>query len=252
MAKAEQRQFDGARVFIYPTPPGVARSVAEEFVSLSQEAILQRGRFAVALAGGSTPRAIYELLASTEFKGAVDWARVFVFFGDERCVPPDDNESNYRMAREALLDHVPIPPSNIFRMKGELAPADAATEYEKELRKFFPSLEWPRFDLILLGMGDDGHTASLFPGTDALNETERWVVSNHVEKLHTDRLTLTLPAINHAARIIFTVTGDAKTPVLKRVLKPASDTDKLPASRVRAVDGTTEWHVDQRAARDLE
>jgi 6-phosphogluconolactonase len=203
------RELD--QVQAYPDMAGLARAAAEYFVTLSAIAIAAHERFTVALAGGSTPRAMYALLTLDEFATRVDWSRVQVFWGDERCVPPDHPDSNYRMARTTLLDHVPLPVGNVHRIHGELEPVQAATEYQEVLRAFFsPSYvgreidQTPvaRFDLILLGMGDDGHAASLFPGTAALGEQERWAMAHYVDKLGEWRITLT-PALLNAAAISY-------------------------------------------------
>jgi 6-phosphogluconolactonase len=232
----------------FDDPEGVARAAAGHFAELAGASISDRGRFSVALAGGSTPKLAYELLASEEYRDRIDWSRVFVFFGDERCVPPDHPDSNYRMATESLLAHVSIPLENVYRMKGELYPADSARLYEQELRAFFPNELWPRLDLVLLGMGDDGHTASLFPGSAALKEDTTWVAANWVEKFGTFRLTLTVPVINHAAHIIFLVTGEAKARRLAEVIPDARGTDALPSQLIRPVDGLLNWFVDKAAA----
>ena len=198
-----------AEVRVYAQALALARAAAGHFVALSLEAVSAHGRFAVALSGGSTPKSMYSFLATTEFATRIDWTRVHIFWGDERCVPPDHPDSNYGMAREALLDHVPIPADNARRVHGEMEPAQAAEEYERMLRAFFTQGQ-PRFDLILLGMGDDGHTASLFPGTAAIHEQTRWVVAHYVEKLRAWRVTLTPVVINAAANVTFVVSGTAR------------------------------------------
>jgi 6-phosphogluconolactonase len=175
-----------SEIRVYADAPALARAAAEQFVTLSAEAINQRGRFAVALSGGSTPTAMYALLATGEFAARVEWTHVHVLWGDERCVPPEHPDSNFRMAREALLDHVPLPAENIYRIGGEMEPAQAANEYERKLQAFFPNGQ-PRFDLILLGMGDDGHTASLFPGAAAIREQVRWAAACCADKLRARR-----------------------------------------------------------------
>ncbi|HVF55355.1 MAG TPA: 6-phosphogluconolactonase [Pyrinomonadaceae bacterium] len=226
----------------------VARAAANRFVELARAAVASKGTFAVALAGGSTPRSVYELLAGEEFRGAVEWGSVHVFFGDERCVPPDDADSNYRMANEALLSRVPIPTENVHRIRGESDAAANASLYEDEMRAFFGDVDWPRLDLVFLGMGEDGHTASLFPGTEALAETRAWVVANWVEKLGAWRVTLTAPTINHAAHIVFIVNGAAKAARLAEVIKGERRPAELPAQLVRPIDGILEWLVDRAAA----
>jgi len=180
------------------------RKAAERFITLAADAISRSGRFTVALSGGSTPKALYSLLASPAYRERIDWSRIHLFWGDERCVPPDHPESNFRMVQESLLSRIQIPSENVHRMMGEKEPEQARQEYEEHLKQFFrlPPGEVPRFDLILLGLGEDGHTASLFPGSAALNENQRLVATIYVEKLKAQRLTLTLPVINAAAQII--------------------------------------------------
>lgn len=232
----------------------LARAAAELFIETARAAIAARGRFSVALSGGSTPRALYHLLAGSEYHDRVDWSRTWVFFGDERCVPPTNAESNYRMAREALLFHVPVPATQVFRMRGEAADPDAAARlYEINLRRAFALApgELPRFDLILLGMGPDGHTASLFPHTEALRVQDRLVVANWVEKLSATRLTLTLPAINHAALVVFLVAGADKAETLAAVLQGSPQPEELPSQQVAPPDGRVVWLVDQAAAAQL-
>ena len=226
----------------------MARGAAERFVELGQAAIDARGCFSVGLAGGSTPKRTYELLASEAYREQINWSKVHIFFGDERCVPPDHSESNYRMANEALISRVSIPPPNVHRINGLGDAVANASLYEDELRTFFNPASWPRFDLVLLGMGDDGHTASLFPGTKALVEPRAWVVANWVEKFGTFRITLTAPAINHAANIAFLVTGATKAERLLEVLRGALDPEKLPSQLIQPLDGSLFWLVDKAAA----
>lgn len=230
----------------------------KHFVALARKAITSRGQFAVALAGGSTPRATYALLATEEFAARVDWPRVHIFWGDERCVPPDHPDSNYRMAREALLDHVPLPARNVHPIQGEIDPEEAAADYERTLRSFFARNpngkeirgdgSTPRFDLALLGMGKNGHTASLFPGAVALHERKRWVVVNYVEKLSAWRITLTPVAINAAADVAFVVSGAGKAERLRHVLTGPYRPDVLPAQIVRPDCGRLLWLIDAAAA----
>ena len=235
---------------VFPDLNALVASAAEQVVTIAGAAIAARGRFAIGLSGGSTPRPLYELLASPAFASRIDWPNVHVFWGDERCVPPDHPDSNYRMARETLLDHVPLPPDNIHRMAGELDPAAAAADYESHLRAFFAGdgEAGPRFDLLLLGMGDDAHTASLFPGTAALGETERWVAANYVEKLDAWRLTLTPPALNAAAEIMVLVSGASKADAFHAVLSGPTDPDKYPAQVLNPDNGRLRWLVDSEAA----
>lgn len=229
----------------------VARAAAEEFVRLSRESVEARGAFSVALSGGTTPRRVYELLASDEYNARVDWSKVHVFFGDERTVPPEHSDSNYRMAREALLSRVSIPAENIHRIEGLGDAVANASDYESVMRGFFGDVDWPRFDLVFLGMGDDGHTASLFPQTSALEETRAWVAGNWVEKLGAWRITLTAPAINAARRVVFHVTGASKAERLNEVLNGARDPTRLPSQMIRPRDGTLRWYVDRAAAARL-
>ena len=230
----------------------LAQAAADYVVDCYREALGTYGDFAIALSGGSTPRTLFQLLADSAGAGAIDWSKVQVFWGDERTVPPDHPDSNYRMARETLFDHVPLPADNIHRIPAELPPEQAAQAYEATLRQFFESRVGGRFDLILLGMGDDGHTASLFPHTAALDETERLVVANDVPQLNTRRITLTYPVINRAAHVMFLVSGASKTAVLKAVLEGPSRPHDLPSQRVQPVNGDLVWLVDQDAAAQLE
>jgi 6-phosphogluconolactonase len=220
---------------------------AQEFVRCAREATAERGRFAVALSGGSTPKRLYQLLAGEPFRNQLDWGRVGIFWGDERCVPPDDPQSNYRMAREAMLEKLPIPADHIHRMEAERPDLDAAArDYQNVLARVLPG-EPPALDLVLLGMGPDGHTASLFPHTDALHETTRWVVPNHVPQLHTNRLTLTRPILNRAREVLFLVAGADKAERLAEVLAGPADPTRLPSQSIQP-DGQLVWFIDQAAA----
>jgi len=232
----------------------VSRKAAEEFVRLANEATVSNGRFTVALSGGSTPKALYTLLAGNTFRARIPWENVHWFWGDERCVSPDHADSNYRMARESLLDHAPIPQENIHRMLGEEADsAKAAASYEATIRESFGLApgQFPRFGLVLLGMGDDGHTASLFPHTAALSETKSLVVANYVEKFGTHRLTLTVPVINHAAQVAFLISGGSKTAVLKEVLEGKEDPQRLPSQFIHPVTGKLLYIIDRAAGQEL-
>ncbi|HZH91106.1 MAG TPA: 6-phosphogluconolactonase [Pyrinomonadaceae bacterium] len=230
----------------------VARAAALRFVELARAGIETGGRFSVALAGGSTPKRIYELLAGEDFGAQVDWSGVHVFFGDERCVPPDDADSNYRMANEALLSRVALPPENVHRMRGEGDAVANARLYEDELRGFFgDDAPWPEFDLVMLGMGDDGHTASLFPGTHALDARSAWVAANWVEKFDAYRITLTASAINQARRVMFIVTGAGKAERLQEVLYSAPEPKRLPSQLIQPRAGALAWFLDEAAAKLL-
>lgn len=239
----------GVEVKIVPDNATLARVAAQEFQRMAEAAVQEQGRFSVALSGGNTPRAVYSLLASEHKQ--LPWNRVHIFFGDERHVPPDNPDSNFRMASESLLSKVPIPEKNIHRIHAELEAEAAAAEYEQQLSSFFQltNQDWPRFDLIFLGIGDDGHTASLFPGSHALSETSRRVTANWVEKFKTFRITLTLPVLNHAAEVVFLVSGAGKAQILSQVLRPGAR--KFPAQNVQPANGRLLWLVDQDAGSPL-
>ena len=242
----------------------LARTAGEFFANQSQEAISQRGYFSVVLAGGQTPANLYALLTSEGFIHRIAWDKVHFFWGDERCVPPEHVDSNYNMARQYMLDHAPIPAETLHRIQGEREPKAAAKAYEAELRAFFgqerdPNSHQsaqnglqPRFDLVLLGMGDDGHTASLFPFSDALGATDRWVVAHFAESVRAWRITLTAQALNAAANVIFMVTGAGKAETLREVIHGERDTERLPSQLIQPVDGKLVWLLDQGAASRLE
>jgi 6-phosphogluconolactonase len=240
---------------VLATAADLFHAVAEEFVCVGRAAIGAQGRFTVALSGGSTPKGLYSLLASKYADFA--WNRVFLFFGDERHVPPTDPESNYRMVKESLLAKIAIPAENVFRVPAENPDASAAAaDYEAQLRRFFglrsgdrPG-EFPRFDLILLGMGPDGHTASLFPDSPALDEQSRLVVANWVAKFNTHRITFTFPVLNRAAEVIFLASGADKAEILHQVLE-GKNTPPLPSQRVQPTDGKLLWMLDEAAAAKL-
>lgn len=234
---------------ISPDKDAVARAAADLFIARGRAAIAQRGFYYVVLAGGSTPKATYQLLAQPEYAARLDWSKTHLFWGDERCVEPDDVQSNYRMVREALLNHIPITMDNVHRIQGEIQPHEAAEQYEKLLRRIWSNADWPRFDLVLLGMGDDGHTASLFPHTAALHENKRWVAANYVERVGMWRVTLTAPAINHAECVAFMVTGASKAARLKEVLNGVYKPQELPAQLIAPTDGDLLWLLDADAAR---
>ncbi len=224
-------------------------AAANLFLAACQATTDDQRNFRVALGGGSTPRVLNRLLASDAYRDKMDWDRVFFYWGDERTVAPDHEDSNYRMAAETLLNAVPVPPQNIYRMPAERADLDvAASEYQEALAAQFGANALPRFDLILLGMGSDGHTASLFPSTRALSERERWVVGNDVPQLGTRRMTLTYPVLNAAAVVVFTVAGKEKASALKRVLEGPIDTQLVPAQGVAPSHGEVFFLVDEAAA----
>ena len=241
---------------VVPDPTALARSLAEFVAAGAKAAIASRGRFTLSLAGGSTPKAAYALLAGEEFAQQIDWSRVLLFFGDERCVPPDDPLSNYRMVREVLLERVPIPPTNVHRIRGEVDPRDAAADYEAALRGLLgtdPTADTPgqSLDLVLLGLGEDGHTASLFPNQKAARASRRWVVAEYVPPVTMWRVTLAPVVLNSAIDVVFAVAGSAKAGVLRQVLEGPHQPEKLPAQVIRPSQGTLTWLVDRAAAAQL-
>jgi 6-phosphogluconolactonase len=233
---------------VYPDSQSFVDGAADFIAGLAASAIAERGRFTIALSGGGTPRAIDARLATADYRDRVDWSRLQVFFSDERCVPPDDTRSNYRMAHEALLAHVPLPSDNLHRIRGEDDPAQAALSYGQELSEVFRTSSAPVFDLVCLGMGDNGHTASLFPGTAALREHVRWVVPQYVEVMGTWRVTFTTVLINAARHVAFLAEGAGKAEMLWRVLEGRYRPDELPSQLVQPVTGQLHWLVDAAAA----
>lgn len=235
-----------ARVEVWRDLAELSERAAELFIAAAYDGITTEGVFNVALSGGSTPKATYERLAERGASESTAWLRTHVYWSDERCVPPTDEQSNYRMAKEALLDHVPVAPQRIHRMRGEDEPHVAAQSYAATLAENLAAHDY-RFGLVLLGLGDDGHTASLFPHTPALDETEKLVAANFINKLQVSRLTLTLPLINRASNIIFLVSGAAKADALQLSLEGDVDGRALPASLVQPVNGKLVWLVDEAA-----
>jgi 6-phosphogluconolactonase len=230
------------------------REAARRFVALARQAIAERGRFMVALSGGSTPKALFELLATDEWRDQVDWSRTHLFWGDERYVPQDHADSNFRMTREALLSKVDVPAENVHRVLTEDGtPEEVAAAYERTLREAFGTGEGeaPRFDLIHLGLGDDGHTASMFPGTNAMHEAERLVVPVWVEKFQSNRITMTPVVLNNAAEVQFLVAGASKVDVVPQVIRGAYEPDRLPSQTVRPRDGALRFLLDRDAAAGL-
>ena len=240
-------------VEIYSDSETLMRAAADRLAMLAGQAVSARGRFAIALSGGSTPRPLYQLLAGPPWASRLEWSRIHVFWGDERCVPPDHADSNYRMARAALLDHVAIPAAHIHRIAGESEPDDAARAYEQVLRAFFLCPEGPprrSFDVALLGMGDDGHTASLFPGTAPLAEQRRWVMPNYLAGASSPwRITLTPIVFNAVRDVVFLVSGESKAARLAEALE--SEENTLPVQRIRPATGAVTWMVDEAAASQL-
>lgn len=235
----------------------LVRGAADYVAGLAAEAIARDGRFTLALSGGSTPRPIYSRLASAAYAQRIDWSKVHIFFGDERCVPPDDAQSNYRMAREALLDHVPLAPANVHRIRGEDDPELAAAEYARELQAVFGGNAErggppPRgFDLILLGMGDNGHTASLFPGLAGVTETVRWMMAQYVEVAHMWRVTMTPVVINAARNVAFLVSGADKAEMMARIVEGPDQPIVLPCQAIKPAAGELRWLCDKGAAAKL-
>jgi 6-phosphogluconolactonase len=239
---------------LFPDADVLARAAAIQLLELSQAAIAERGVFTLALSGGSTPKKLYTLLAKDPAFAAFPWAKTHLFFGDERHVPPDNADSNFRMVKESLLSSGHVPAANVHRVFAELDnAAQAAAEYEAGMRRDFADNarldSFPRFDVVLLGMGPDGHTASLFPGSAALEEKTAWVAANWVEKFKTDRITFTFPVLNAARAVLLLVAGADKAPMIRQVLGDARGT--YPVERVQPRDGVKVWMLDHAAAAEL-
>jgi len=238
--------------FVEPDAAMLAERAARQFVESTERAVAKRGRARIAVSGGSTPKAAFGLLADAArlWCGRMPWRRIELWWVDERCVAPDDAESNYRMTREALLDHVPLTPEQIHRMEGELEPETGAARYEAELRDEFrlEGAELPRFDVVALGMGPDGHTASLFPQTAALHETARLAVANFVPQKQSWRMTLTWPVINSAAEVFFLIGGADKAQTVKEVWLGPRDAERLPSQLIMPVGGILTLLLDRAAA----
>lgn len=228
----------------------LGRAAAELFVAKAREAACARGRFSALLAGGETPRRAYELLAGEPLRSRVPWGAAHLFWGDERCVPPDSPHSNYGMVRRALLDRVPVEPGHVHPVRCGLSPEDAAAAYEEEMKDFFRGAT-PRFDLALLGLGADGHTASLLPGSPAVSEHVRWTAVAKRPEEAFSRVTVTLPLLNRAATVLFLVSGAGKAQVLRAILEDGETAARFPASLVRPASGDLRWFVDGAAASAL-
>jgi 6-phosphogluconolactonase len=237
---------------VLPDAAALTRRAVEFFVVEAEKAVAARGVARIAISGGSTPKVAFRTLAEQgeEWRERMPWAKLDLWWVDERCVPPDNADSNYRMTREALLDHVPLKPEQIHRMKGELEPDEAAAKYETELKKSFglKGPEIPRFDVVQLGLGPDGHTASLFPHTEALHITDRLVVANYVEEKDMWRVTLTRPIINHGRQVFFLIEGAEKAMILNEVLQGPRDPERLPSQFIAPVDGILTLLLDHAAA----
>jgi 6-phosphogluconolactonase len=238
--------------FVEPDAAALAARAARHFVERAEAAVAARGSARIAISGGSTPKAAFGLLADPQqpWRARMPWDKIELYWVDERCVPPDHPDSNYRMTREAMLDHVPLAPARIHRMEGELEPDAAAARYESELRNSFrlEGAETPRFDLIALGMGPDGHTASLFPHTAALHEMSRLAVANHVQNKDAWRITLTWPVINQGAEVFFLIGGADKAQILKEVMLGPRDTERLPSQLIAPAGGILTLLLDKAAA----
>ena len=248
-------EFNSQRkVILFPDSAPLAHRAAQEFVNVAVNAVAKHGSFTIALAGGSTPKILYSLLVDDPaFRSKLPWDKIHLFFGDDRHAGPDDKDSNYRMAYEAMLSKVAIPANHIYRIAAEKEAQQAADEYEATLRTAFQLSEdtLPRFDLVLLGMGPDGHTASLFPGTSAVHESKRLVAAPWVEKFNTFRITLTPPVLCNAAYVVFAAGGVDKTETLQHVLQGPYQPDLYPSQVIRPTHGTLLWLVDKAAARLL-
>ena len=237
---------------IFKDSEALSTAAAEIFVQAGMSAIEARGRYLVALSGGSTPSRMYRLLASDAYRDKVNWEQTFIFWGDERCVPPEDEGSNYHQAYESLLSQVPVPGENILRVKGELIPYEASIDYAQVLKKYGDvDREWPRFDLALLGMGEDGHTASLFPGSPIGVASPTLAVTADYQSRPAKRVTLTPLVFNSARKVLFLVTGVNKAVTLTRVLNDDSMPEQYPAQRIQPMDGEVVWLVDEAAASKL-
>lgn len=238
--------------FVEPDAAALARHAARHFTEMAEEAVAVRGHARIAISGGSTPKAAFQLLGdpAQPFRARMPWDRIDLYWVDERCVPPDNADSNYRMTREALLDHAPLRPEQIHRMEGELEPDAAAARYESALRNGFrlEGAETPTFDLIALGMGPDGHTASLFPHTEALHELGRLAVANHVQNKDAWRVTLTWPVINHGRSVFFLIGGADKAAILREVFLGPRDPERLPSQLIRPAGGILTLILDKAAA----
>ena len=236
-------------VNIFSDGQRLSHFAAELLAQTAQTAISERGHFLVALSGGGTPAALYRLLAASPYRESLPWERMLFFWGDERCVPPDDPESSYHQASTVWLAHVPVPPHNIFRARGELGPQEAAEDYARQLKLIAePGLDWPRFDFVLLGMGADGHTASLFPGSPLSSGQSTLAVSANYQDRPAQRVSLTPDVFNSARNVVFLASGPEKAAALSATLSGSRDLLKLPAQRIHPSDGQLYWLVDEAAA----
>lgn len=240
-----------AKLFILDGPDAVGLRAASIFKDQSINAVASKGRFSVAVSGGSTPLRLYEILGGTLRKD-IPWDRTEIFWADERCVPPDHEDSNYKGLHDALLSRIDIPAANIHRIKGEMSSEEGAREYEEELKRYFVNSGPPAFDFVVLGLGEDGHTASLFPESAALSEKKRFAVPVYVEKLRSRRITLTIPVLNNSPSILFLVTGLRKAGILKEILMDSGAGQKHPAGLISPVAGGVTWLIDREASSSLD
>lgn len=240
------------QLHVFPTVAELTEAVCNQIARASCQAKAESRRFSLALSGGSTPRTLHQTMTSTAHSKTICWEAIDFLFGDERMVPPDHNDSNFRMAQETLFSLAPIPPDNIHRMQGELSPADAAANYQRELNAVLTAGNdgFPNIDLVLLGLGPDGHIASLFPGTQILEEQKKWVSAVFVEKFNSWRLSLTYPIINRARKIFVLVTGESKADIVATLFTDARAAAQLPAKRL-APAGELHWYLDAAAAKNL-
>ncbi len=240
----------GAQVRVFEDIESLSRAAMELTVSLSQKVVASAGRAAIALSGGSTPKQLYALLGSAPGRDAVPWPHMHFFWADERCVPKDHPESNFKLAYDSFLSDMPLPAENIHRIKGELGPSRAARLYEDDMRNFFNGVDIPAFDIILLGVGQDGHTASLFPGSSALRETTRLALPVYLKRPKRDRVTLSLPVLNHAASVLFLAPGSAKAEAVSAILE-GDIAHRYPAGLVQPLRGQVTWFLDHESAGKL-
>ncbi|WP_165836382.1 6-phosphogluconolactonase [Taibaiella soli] len=232
---------------VFPTLDALDEATAALIITIAKSAVADKGRFTISLSGGQTPQRLYKLLAGPEYSMQMVWDKTFVFWGDERCVPPDDEQNNAHMARTALLDHITIPAANIYPVPVELSPEPAAHKYERQIKDFFLG-QPPAFDLILLGLGENGHTASLFPGTDALGESDRLIKDVYVTEQKMYRITMTAKLINEADNIIFLAAGSNKAAILSKVIVGPYQPDTYPAQYIQPKHGMLYWYLDKQAA----
>lgn len=233
-------------IHAYPNKEKLVAATTESIANCMEQAIQKNGLCNMALSGGKTPGGIFSLLASNPYRDRLDWSRLHLFWGDERMVPPEHQDSNFRLVQETLLDHIKIPDENVHRMRGEIAPEEAAAEYIELLHDHFKG-DLPCFDLMLLGLGEDGHTASLFPETDAVEECEKHAVAVFVPKLDAWRVTLTLPVLNAARKILFLVSGKSKSEMVQRIISNKQPTKEIPATMVNPQSGELHWMLDSDA-----